>query len=49
MNPSEQEPDDVNPIADQNTERLLAGAYRLETPDPAFIARVTAAMHARPS
>ena len=32
MNPSKQEPDDVNPIADQNTERLLAGAYRPETP-----------------
>ena len=46
MNPSEQEPDDVNPIADQNTERLLAGAYRPETPDPAFLARVTAVMHA---
>ena len=46
MNPSEQEPDAVNPIADQNTERLLAGAYRPETPDPAFLARVTAVMHA---
>ena len=32
MNPSEQEPDNVNPIADQNTERLLAGAYRPEMP-----------------
>ncbi len=45
MNPSEQEPDNVNTIADQNTERLLAGAYRPEMPDPAFLARVTAAMH----
>ena len=45
MNPSRQESDDVNPIADQNTERLLAGAYRPETPDPAFLAQVTAAMH----
>jgi ferric-dicitrate binding protein FerR (iron transport regulator) len=46
MTPNELEPDDINPIADQNTERLLAGAYRPETPDPAFIARVTAAMQA---
>ena len=45
MNPNGQEPDNVNPIADQNTERLLAGAYRPEMPDPAFVARVTAAMH----
>ena len=44
--PDEVRPDDTNPIADQNTERLLAGAYRPETPDPAFLARVTAAMHA---
>ena len=46
MKPNGQEPDDVNPIADQNTERLLAGAYRPEAPDPEFLARVTAAMHA---
>ena len=46
MNPSEHESDDVQPIADQNTERLLAGAYRPEKPDPAYIAQVTAAMRA---
>jgi tetratricopeptide (TPR) repeat protein len=44
MNPHEPNPCDDNPIADQNTERLLAGAYRPETPDKAFLGRVTAAM-----
>ena len=38
--------DDTNHIADQNVERLLADAYRPESPDPAFAAKVTAAMHA---
>ncbi|MGA2257597.1 MAG: VIT domain-containing protein, partial [Thermoguttaceae bacterium] len=46
MNPNEKEPDDVHPIADRNTERLLAGAYRPEMPDPSFLAQVTTAMHA---
>ena len=31
-------------IADQNVERLLAGAYRPETPEPAFVERTVAAM-----
>ena len=44
MNANENQPDDPSPVADENVERLLAGAYRPEVPDAEFVDRTTAAM-----